>query len=145
MEIKLYTNNSEMNKINKNLTNELSLTGSLRDVANIVNPVITIQIANISDYNYVYIPDFGRFYFISDIVVIRTGLYTLSLSVDVLESFKSEILNLPVILSNTQNVGSTNYLPSNVFLNNVKNKTDILNFPNGLNDSGEFILITAGG
>ena len=88
---------------------------------------------------------FNCYYFITDITVIRTGLFAISLMVDVLESFKSDIKNLSVILLNTQNVGSSNYLPSPVFRNNVKSKTDILNFPNGLNDSGEFILITAGG
>ena len=65
--------------------------------------------------------------------------------VDVLESFKTDIKNLSVILLNTQNVGVNNYLPSPVFRNNVKAKTDIINFPSGLNDTGEFILITAGG
>ena len=145
MNITLYVNKSEKNKIGKNLTNDFSLSGTLRDVTNIINPVILIELNEINNYNYCYILDFNRYYFITDITVIRTGLFAISLMVDVLESFKTDIKNLSVILLNTQNVGSNNYLPSQVFRNNVKSKTDILNFPNGLNDSGEFILITAGG
>lgn len=145
MNIILYVNNSEKNKIGKTLTNDFSLSGTLRDVTNIINPVILIEISEIGNYNYCYINNFNRYYFITDITVIRTGLFAISLMVDVLESFKSDIKNLSVILLNTQNVGSSNYLPSPVFRNIVKSKTDILNFPNGLNDSGEFILITAGG
>lgn len=145
MNITLYVNKSEKNKIGKNLTNDFSLSGTLRDVTNIINPVILIELNEINNYNYCYIPDFNRYYFITDITVIRTGLFAISLMVDVLESFKTDIKNLSVILLNTQNVGANNYLPSQVFRNNVKSKTDILNFPNGLNDSGEFILITAGG
>ena len=145
MNIILYVNNSEKNKIGKTLTNDISLSGTLRDATNIINPVILIEISEIGNYNYCYINNFNRYYFITDITVIRTGLFAISLMVDVLESFKSDIKNLSVILLNTQNVGSSNYLPSPVFRNNVKSKTDILNFPNGLNDSGEFILITAGG
>lgn len=145
MNIILYVNNSEKNKIGKTLTNDFSLSGNLRDATNIINPVILIEISEIGNYNYCYINNFNRYYFITDITVIRTGLFAISLMVDVLESFKSDIKNLSVILLNTQNVGSSNYLPSPVFRNNVKSKTDILNFPNGLNDSGEFILITAGG
>ena len=145
MNIILYVNNSEKNKIGKTLTNDFSLSGTLRDATNIINPVILIEISEIGNYNYCYINNFNRYYFITDITVIRTGLFAISLTVDVLESFKSDIKNLSVILLNTQNVGSSNYLPSPVFSNNVKSKTDILNFPNGLNDSGEFILITAGG
>lgn len=145
MNIILYVNNSEKNKIGKTLTNDFSLSGTLRDATNIINPVILIEISEIGNYNYCYINNFNRYYFITDITVIRTGLFAISLMVDVLESFKSDIKNLSVILLNTQNVGSSNYLPSPVFRNSVKSKTDILNFPNGLNDSGEFILITAGG
>lgn len=145
MNIILYVNNSEKNKIGKTLTNDFSLSGTLRDATNIINPVILIEISEIGNYNYCYINNFNRYYFITDITVIRKGLFAISLMVDVLESFKSDIKNLSVILLNTQNVGSSNYLPSPVFRNNVKSKTDILNFPNGLNDSGEFILITAGG
>lgn len=145
MNIILYVNNSEKNKIGKTLTNDFSLSGTLRDATNIINPVILIEISEIGNYNYCYINNFNRYYFITDITVIRTGLFAISLMVDVLESFKSDIKNLSVILLNTQNAGSSNYLPSPVFRNNVKSKTDILNFPNGLNDSGEFILITAGG
>lgn len=145
MNITLYVNNSEKNKIGKNLTNDFSLSGTLRDVTNIINPVILIELNEIGNYNYCYIPSFKRYYFITDITVIRTGLFAISLTVDVLESFKTDIKNLSVILLNTQNVGTNNYLSSQVFRNNVKSKTDIINFPNGLNDSGEFILITAGG
>ena len=145
MDITLYINNSEKNKIGKNITNDFSLSGSLRDATNIINPVILIELNEISNYNYCYIPNFNRYYFITDITVIRTGLFAISLMVDVLESFKTDIKNLSVILLNTQNVGTNNYLPSPVFRNNVKSKTDIINFPSGLNDSGEFILITAGG
>lgn len=145
MNIILYVNNSEKNKIGKNLTNDFSLSGTLRDATNIINPVILLELNEIGNYNYCYIPNFNRYYFITDITVIRTGLFAISLMVDVLESFKTNIKNLSVILLNTQNVGTNNYLSSQVFRNNVKSKTDIINFPNGLNDSGEFILITAGG
>lgn len=145
MNITLYVNNSEKNKIGKNLTNDFSLSGTLRDATNIINPVILIELNEIGYYNYCYISNFNRYYFITDITVIRTGLFAIYLMVDVLESFKTEIKNLSVILLNTQNVGINNYLPSQVFRNNVKSITDIINFPSGLNDSGEFILITAGG
>ena len=145
MNLTLYVNNSEKNKIGKNLTNDFLLSGTLRDATNIINPVILIELNEIGNYNYCYIPNFNRYYFITDITVIRTGLFAISLMVDVLESFKTNIKNLSVIILNTQNVGTNNYLPSQVFCNNVKSRTDIINFPNGLNDSGEFILITAGG
>ena len=137
MNLTLYVNNSEKNRIGKNLTNDFPLSGTLRDATNIINPVILIELNEIGNFN--------RYYFITDITVVRTGLFAISLMVDVLESFQTSIKNFSVILLNTQNVGTNNYLPSQVFRNNVKAKTDIINFPSGLNNSGEFILITAGG
>ena len=145
MDIILYNNKSEITKIGRELTKAQILSGTLRDTTNIINPVILVNVDSINDKNYCYISDFGRYYFITDITVVRTGLFALSLSVDVLESFKDSIKTLSVILKNTQTTGLNTYLPSNIFMSTVKTRTDILNFSNGLNESGEFILITAGG
>ena len=44
-----------------------------------------------------------------------------------------------------EQVEADNYLVSESWVSKVKTKTDILQFSNGLLDSGEYILITAGG
>lgn len=64
--------------------------------------------------------------------------------VDVLESFKNEILSQNCIIEKST-LGFDLYLPDENLITQVKTKTDIVNFPNGLLDTGEFILITAGG
>ena len=48
----------------------------------------------ISKANYAYIPEFERYYFINDIVSVANGLWMISMSCDVLYSFKDEILDL---------------------------------------------------
>lgn len=148
MEITLYTNESEKNKLEKTITNSISLEGNLRDESSIINPIILIS-SNKEDipymYNYAYIPAFGRYYFITDIESARTGIWRVSMHVDVLMSYKEQIKNLNVIINNSEETGANNYLSGNQWITNVKNTTSIVNFPNGLNDNGEFILITAGG
>lgn len=148
MEITLYTNESEKNKLEKTITNSILLEGNLRDESSIINPVILIS-SNKEDipymYNYAYIPAFGRYYFITDIESVRTGIWRVSMHVDVLMSYKEQIKNLNVIINNSEETGANNYLSGNQWITNVKNTTSIVNFPNGLNDNGEFILITAGG
>lgn len=148
MEITLYTNESEKNKLEKTITNSISLEGNLRDESSIINPIILIS-SNKEDipymYNYAYIPAFGRYYFITDIESVRTGIWRVSMHVDVLMSYKEQIKNLNVIINNSEETGANNYLSGNQWITNVKNTTSIVNFPNGLNDNGEFILITAGG
>lgn len=145
MEIHLYVNSSEKNQLGKTLNSELVLSGNLRDEASVTNPVILIQADNVSDYNYAYVKEFNRYYFIRNMVSVRTGLWRIELSVDVLESFKSEIKKLSVILRDTETTGATNYLSGDVWKTNVKETTNIINFSGGLSDTGEFILITAGG
>lgn len=147
MDITLYVNNSEVNKIKKSLSGANTLTGKLRNESNVISPQILIAAENPAGYgyNYCYIPDFKRYYFIKDITSIRQGIWNLSLESDPLMSFADAILNCQVILNETTETGKSNYLPGRNWVNNCKNKTDILNFSNGLNNEGQFILITAGG
>lgn len=143
-DIYLYKNKSEKNKLNKSLTNPVTLTGVLREETSIITPIITISANNPYNYNYAYIPVFGRYYFINDILSVNQGAWRLHMQVDPLMSFKAQILNSYVILDDSTDNGS-NYLPGDVWVNNVKERTDIVNFPSGLSNEGSFILITAGG
>lgn len=144
MEIVLYKNKSEKNKIGKTLTDSQTITGTLREQTSITKPYFTIAHDDPTDFNYCYIPEFGRYYFVDDVIVIRTGLLGIYLSVDVLESFKNEILSQNVIVNKSQSDANF-YLPDENLKVNVKTKTDIINFSNGFLENGEFILITAGG
>lgn len=65
------------------------LTCLVRSPSSVINPVIELQ-TNPLAYNYAYIAAFSRYYFISD-VVYNEGLWIVSLTVDVMASFKSEI------------------------------------------------------
>lgn len=144
--ISLFKTVSENNRVVKTLTDEKQLSGELRNQTSVLNPSIRIESAdNISTYNYAYIPEFGRYYYIADIVSVRTNCWTVSLRCDVLMSYKDEIRSMNVILNNTQETGLSNYLSSPNWVNLVKTKTDIKTFPKGLSNEGEFILITAGG
>lgn len=145
MDITLCVNNSEKNKLGKFLSNSNIFTGSLKGETSVTNPVVIMELENPTGYNYAHIPEFGRYYFIDDMVSVRTGLWKISMKVDVLESFKSSILGVSVILSDSTDTGKELYLSGKVWKSTVKELTDILNFSSGLSDNGYFILITAGG
>lgn len=147
MEIILYVTGSERHAIRKTLQNSLELTGALRGESSVINPSFIIELSNPSQYNYCYIPAFNRYYFITNITSIRTNIWRIDCSVDVLMSFQTEILNLDVIVSDLS-IGESStetYMQGEQWATTVKNKTDIINFPNGLLDDGEYILITSGG
>lgn len=147
MTIKLYNTQSERNRITKTLTGEMSFTGTIRGESSILKPSITIQANNIVEFNYCYIPDFGRYYFIQDVVSLRVNVWELRLTVDVLMSHKSEILNSPATIAGMTSYlnGVNKYVNSDVWGTLCKDFTDVIPFQNGLLDDGEYILITAGG
>lgn len=146
MEITFYVNNEEPEKVNKNLGTGQTIEGTLKDSVIIERPSILIETdIDINGYNYFYIPEFNRYYFRTDIEIVRNNLFRISGRTDVLMSFKEPMKNFQVILDHSEVTGVTNYQSSPVWQALVKTKTDIINFPYGLSENGEFILITAGG
>lgn len=96
MNITLYNNKAENIRVDKSeyLDNALQLTGSLREGTSLTSPSILIEKTdlNLFSYNYVYIQDFNRYYFITDIISENTYLWRINCKVDVLMSFKTQIL-----------------------------------------------------
>ena len=86
----LYQTASERTKLVKSLSPGTSLTGYIRGTVDVIRPVIEVQADVISD-NYAYITEFGRYYFIDERTLIRTGLTQLRLRCDVLMSYADSI------------------------------------------------------
>ena len=88
--IKLYINTSDPKAIDKTLTSEIALNGAVaREPVDVINPVIDYEGDNstIAGYNYAYIEDYARWYFIepqND----SYNLNTLRLHCDVLSTSK---------------------------------------------------------
>lgn len=145
MDLIMYNNISEKNCMGKKLTSGKRFAGSLREQSSIINPVIRIEADSAPIHNYVYILEFKRYYFVQNIVNLSRYIWELSLTVDVLESFKVSIKENYAIISDTEITGKDNYIAGEQWKTNVKNTTSILRFPSGLSNSGSYILITAGG
>lgn len=90
----------------KNMQNETTKTGSVRGEIDMIRPVIDVEGSAFSQ-NYAYIPDFNRYYYVDNVRILRTGICTLTLRVDVLQSFYSEIVNAPMIAERSENVFNT--------------------------------------
>ena len=66
---------------------------TLKEPTEVSSPVFTITGNSFTDYNYAYIPDFGRYYFISDIVTNNMNITQMQLQEDYLASWKTAIGN----------------------------------------------------
>lgn len=146
MVIDLYINSSENNRVNKVLSNKFEMSGTLRGETNVINPEILIEHTNPTGFNYAYIPEFNRYYFINEFTAVRNGLWRVRLAVDVLETYKMQIKQMSAIIDKQQNKGNSNiYLNDGSYVIDSRSYNTILNFSGGFNDAGKFILITAGG
>lgn len=145
MEITLYKTSEENNKIDKTLSEPYNMSGSLRNESSVIRPSILIEIENPTKYNYMYIPDFGRYYFIKEMTAVRTNLWRLDCEVDVLKSYANEIKTLTVIIDKNKDYSRTNqYLDDGSFIIENKNTIEIKNFNSGFNDEASYVLVTAG-
>lgn len=91
IQIKFYTFNKRTNSTKVPTGSGSIYNCTLKDDTSILEPVIRLQTSNnVKVYNYAYIADFGRYYFVTDIVSSK-GFWEISLKVDTLASEKTGI------------------------------------------------------
>lgn len=94
MQIILYKFSKKINSTAQptSSTESLTLECFVKTPSSLISPAVQLSKGTEPiDYNYAYIADWGRYYFINDIEY-SMGYWTLYLSVDVLASFKTGIL-----------------------------------------------------
>lgn len=145
MRITFYFNMSEPNKMRKNLTPIGSSDGTLRSQSSVVDPIIRINTdLNFSNVNYMYIEEFHRYYFINDIVSIRTGIWEISGHVDVLLTYSKYILNLPCVIGRNEYEYNL-FLPDDRFIVNANRLVQTVEFPYKFPTNGSNYIITISG
>lgn len=104
MNITLYKTSSPKVQMEKVLTEAISLEGTLKAESSIIRPTI-IDIAsteNLTSYNFAWIYAFGRFYFVTDVRVEYTGLWTLELLTDVLYTKREQVKQQDCVVERQQ-------------------------------------------
>lgn len=144
MNIVLYTNSSENNAVNKNLTELATLTGSLREGSSIINPQFSVAglVDYIADLNYAYIPAFNRYYFVTGVEAVRENLWHLTLRVDVLYTYKDQILENSAIIERNENEYDLK-LNDGLFKTQQNPRIAQFPFPSGFN-TWNFVIAIAG-
>ena len=92
MELILYKTVDAKNVINKTLTNQVSIQISLKRDVDIIFPEIVLN-GDFRVYNYSHLPDLNRYYFIERFEQLNLKMIQLYLKCDILESYKTDILN----------------------------------------------------
>ena len=142
MNLLLYRNKSEDERVVKDIELIDTLEGTLRSNTSISNPIITIEYNLDLNINYCYIEEFGRYYYIDDIVVVGNKLLELHMNVDVLMSFADSIKNQKAIIKRNTYLYDL-YLDDGTFKCDQMQKVVTRAFPNSFT-SESFVLAIAG-
>lgn len=145
MEVVFYYNLSDDRKINKNIQDPTSFVGQARDSVDIMSPVILFDSDTVMRFNYAYIPEFERYYSVVNRTALREGLFEISLEVDVLMSFRNDILNFHVIVDKQSKLEfGDEYIDDGSLVTDNLLFSEVIQFPDGFLENPEYILITAG-
>lgn len=142
MDIKLCIFKYPKNSFVRNYSQVENLTGSMRDSLDVVDPVFLVPATTKYDRaNAVICTELGRYYFITGKDWIRTGLLAISCHVDVLMTYRTDILNNAGIISRNSKLFN-GYLPDNRQKLFAYDKIQIKAFPTNNTDTN--VLITMG-
>lgn len=92
----LYFMSCETNKIDKTNYIELykSILGVFRSSVDILKPHLILQLDQYPEFNYVYLPRFKRYYFVTSKSNVSKDIYDIGLDVDPLYTYMEEIKNV---------------------------------------------------
>ena len=107
----LYSCSAAKEKIDKSgsLTTIEAMTGDFVGEMSLLNPVFQVKLTTtttadkiLQQCNYVYCQEFGRYYYVDNVIMIANNLVQLVCNVDVLYSWKTAILAQKVIVSRNE-------------------------------------------
>lgn len=145
MKIHLNFTDSPSNSINKTLSKAKTFDVTLREATELLSPNILVKgiLTDFVHYNYAYIPDFARYYFINNIATVSHELVNLSLTVDVLMTYRTQIKNLTAIVERSENFNNSflidEKLPLYAYTYTVNKQ-----FPNGFNSQPAYFITVKG-
>ena len=141
MTVIFYKYNDIKNKINKTLSGGLTVNDVIiQNDFDITDFYLLIKNTTFSsEYNYCYIQDLGRYYFIESVEKMNGTIYKIRVSVDVLKSFSTQIENINAIITKSEN-------PDDNILDCEKTEnytSEVINVTDNFNHAGNLILVTS--
>jgi len=137
----LYKCKDDRRKINKTLEDEIEVPVNFNRSMNFSNGELILQgnIFTFSEYNYVYLPYFKRYFFVTDIEATRNNLIRMNIKTDVLMTYKDSIVQIEAT-----SIKSNDYEPYKEGLTlpvEVREQYRKYNFENPFNEQGTIILV----
>lgn len=148
MTITFYKISDDKRQVTKTLNNTTKIkdsTGVIKTDCSIMEPRIEMTYdAQLITANYMYIPDFGRYYFIDRIDTGAQRLYIQG-HIDVLQTYSAQIKELDCIVARQEDANKSQlYLNDGIWKNLQIKQTVPLAFPKSFDKDGSFVFVTGG-
>lgn len=139
MDIILYKTNEPSNKLNKTLMYPLLINGAFNDSYDVINAELKISDNenDITEYNYTCIGE--KYYFVNNWIKYRTGFYIGSLTLDVLMTYKTEILQQSGY--NTYGANPNAYYSNYLSGYDVRKQVHRIEFEDNFNHNGTIVML----
>lgn len=141
MLMKTYITNSRRNDLNKELILVDTYTIKLKNDTDIIRPTIILKMRDFPKFNYVYLEDFLRCYFVKNVTILGNNLFQIDLEIDVLQSYKTKILNAKIHVEKSYN--NNKYLDGE-YNAEVKKETTIYESEKDLGNEEVLLLVAYG-
>ena len=143
MIVQMYHTDSPNNKLIKDLSLYKTYDATPYGPVDVDKPQMIFS-SDISDYNYAYIPEYNKYYFVNAPVLSSDGMAVYELECDALMTNYEDILNLDVTIKRSETIFNE-YIDDGTFVPDTREFVQCVTFEDGFNETGELILITAGG
>ena len=143
--IDLYSYTDRENTVNKTLTNPTTIEGFMRDAVNILQPVIRLKHTGTFNYNYCFVRELNRYYYITGYNVIDNTQIELRLRIDVLKTYEDAIMTATGTVIERSDANKFISLRRQVF--DARPNVEHIEFPQQdlFDSNGHIIMVTLNG
>ena len=97
MDIELYRCKSPRNKLNKTLEKTVTISANIYEYEQNRNRLsFRFTVSDVGEFNYIYIPDYNRYYFVESVSLSENGVNVYECECDYLMTYKELINQLSV-------------------------------------------------
>lgn len=106
MLLNLYTTTDDTRVLNKTLTAVKDINAVPVDGVTLLNPQFIVEYdSSILNANYCYISELQRYYYITNIVLMRGNRMQFNCAVDVLKTYADDIKNCTAVITRSESIG----------------------------------------
>ena len=97
MDVELYKCKSPKNRLNKVLEKTVTVSATLYEYTQNRNRLsFQFTVSDVGEFNYIYIPDFRRYYFVESVSLAENGMIVYECECDYLMTYKAIISGLSI-------------------------------------------------